>query len=50
MVLLLVVVLVVEGGFAVLPLRPEVSSGDENTGTDEESCAEVAKGHDEGNS
>jgi hypothetical protein len=31
-----------------LPLRPEVSSGDEIIGFDEESCAEAAKGRDEG--
>ena len=50
MVLLRVVVLVVEDAPAVLALRPEVSAGDENTGMDGDSCAEAAKGRDEGDS
>ena len=44
---LLVVVLVAEDVLAVLALRLEVSSGDENTGMDGESCAEAAKGRDD---
>jgi hypothetical protein len=47
MVLLMVVVLVSADALAVLMLRPEVSAGDENTGM-HESCAEGAKGRDEG--
>jgi hypothetical protein len=50
MILLMVVVLVVEDELAVLVLRPAVSSGDENTGMRGVSCAEAAKGRDEGDS
>lgn len=32
----------------ILTLRLEVSLGDENTGMEDTSCAEVAKGRDEG--
>ncbi len=53
MVLLMVVVAVAEDALAedvlaVLTLRPEVSSGDENTGMNGDSCAEAAKGRNEG--
>jgi hypothetical protein len=44
----MVVVVVAEGALAVLTLRPEVSACDENTGMDGDSCAEAAKGRDEG--
>jgi hypothetical protein len=44
----MVVVLVAEDVLAVLTLRPEVSSGDD--GMEGESCAEAAKGRDEGDS
>jgi hypothetical protein len=48
MVLLMVVVFVAEDVLAVLTLRPEVSLGDEETEMHDESCAEAAKGRDEG--
>ncbi len=53
MVLLMVVVAVAEDALAedvlaVLTLRAEVSSGDENTGMNGDSCAEAAKGRNEG--
>jgi hypothetical protein len=47
-VLLIAVVLVAEEVLAVLTLRPDASLGDEEVGRDGGSCADVAKGRDEG--
>jgi hypothetical protein len=47
---LMMVVLVVEDALAVLVLRPEVSLGDEKTGMDGESGADIFAGRDEDDS